>query len=98
MASIMLTCIRNAIKQLFPKQIFKNQKLKKMNASKIFKSFSVIALGIFIALLATVLPAQAQDGDLENPGEGGDGTCAPWTGYVCGLNGQNYVDKYLEKR
>jgi hypothetical protein len=68
-----------------------------MNASKIFKSFGVVALGIFIALLATVLPAQAQDGDLENPGEGGgDGTCAPLSGYVCGLNGQNYVDKYLQ--
>ena len=67
-----------------------------MNAPKIFKSLGVVAVGIFIALLATVLPAQAQ-GSLENPGEGGgDGTCAPCTGYVCGLNGQNYVDKYLQ--
>ncbi len=24
-----------------------------------------------------------------------DGTCAPQAGYVCGLNGQNYVNEYL---
>jgi hypothetical protein len=75
--------------------IFNSQKLNKMNAPKIFKSLGIVALGIVIAQLATVLPAQAQAGTLEPPGTG-DGTCAPLTGYVCGLNGQNYSDKYLQ--
>jgi hypothetical protein len=65
-----------------------------MKIRKIFRSLGVVALGIFIALMATVLPAQAQDGDLEPPGEG-DNTCAPRTNHVCGLNGQNYMDKRL---
>jgi hypothetical protein len=64
-----------------------------MPIKKIFRSLGVVALGILIAQLATVMPAQAQ-GDLENPGEG-DNTCAPRTNHVCGLNGQNYMDKRL---
>ena len=52
-------------------------------------TFAVMAIG-FAALPVTYSP----DGGLQANRACADGNCCPEAGSVCGLNGQNYSDKY----
>lgn len=64
-------------------------------AQRAKKSLAAIALGLMLAQGLTMVPtrAKAQDNLGLDPGSGGNGSCCPSCGCVCGLNGQNYSDK-----
>ncbi len=60
---------------------------------RIKKSLLFIALGVIFAQGAILLTpknasAKAKEECLDN-----NGSCRPMSGYICGLNGQNYPDK-----